>query len=78
MQSLKTKVAVVALAVGIVGGVLATPAFAAAGPNASGANCHGVVLSYQSTSDMAPGQLHKIFGASVKDVQADANLLCGL
>jgi hypothetical protein len=78
MKRMKTKVAVLALTGAIAGGVLAAPAFGAAGPNDSGTNCHGVVLSYQSTSGMAPGQLHREFGVSVKDVQAVADLLCRL
>jgi len=78
MKSLKTKVALMAAAGAIAAGTIAAPAFAAAGPNDGGTNCHGVVLSYQSTSGMAPGQLHHTFGASVKDVQAEADLLCGL
>ena len=78
MKSLKTKIVLMAVTGAIAAGTMAAPAFAAAGPNASSTNCHGVVLSYQSTSGMAPGQLHHVFGASVKDVQADADLLCGL
>ena len=77
MKSLKTKVALLAVTGAIAAGTMATPAFAAAGPNDSGMNCHGVVLSYQSTSGMAPGQMHQMLGASVKDVQAQADLLCG-
>jgi hypothetical protein len=77
MKSFKTKVALMVVTGAIAAGTIAAPAFAAAGPNDSGMNCHGVVLSYQSTSGMAPGQLHQMFGASVKDVQADADLLCG-
>ena len=78
MTSLKTKVALMAVTGAIATGTMAAPAFAAAGPNDSGMNCHGVVLSYQSTSGMAPGQLHQMFGAPVKGVQAEAELLCGL
>jgi hypothetical protein len=77
MKDLKTKVATLAVTVGIAGGVLAAPAFAAAGPNDGGTNCHGVWLSYLSTSDMAPGQLHRFFGTSVQDVQATADIVCG-
>ena len=77
MKRLKAKVAVLALTASIAGGVLAAPAFGAAGPNDGGTNCHGVWLSYLSTSDMAPGQLHKDFGASVQDVQATADVVCG-
>jgi hypothetical protein len=54
-----------------------TPA-AAAGPNEAGTNCHGVVLSYLSTSGMSPGQLHQDYGVSAQDVQAEAELLCSL
>ena len=78
MKSVKTKVAVVGLSCAIAGGLLAAPAFGAAGTNDGGTNCHGVELSYQSTSGMAAGQIHKDFGVSVKDVQADADLVCGL
>ena len=76
MKSFKRKVVVLALAggSGLIG--LASPA-AAAGPNDGGTNCHGVVLSYFATSDMSPGQLHKDFGVSAKDVQATADILCG-
>jgi hypothetical protein len=77
MKSLKSRVAALAVTVGVAGGVLATPVFAAAGPNEGGTNCHGVWLSYLSTSDMAPGQLHKAFGTSVQDVQATADIVCG-
>jgi hypothetical protein len=78
MKKMKTKIAVVALSGAIAGGVMAAPAFGASGPNDGGANCHGVVLSYQSTSDMAPGQLQKSAGTSVKDIQASADVLCSL
>ena len=54
----------------------ATPAGAAAGPNEGGRSCHGVVLSYLATSDMAPGQLHKDYGVSAQEAQAQADLLC--
>ena len=57
---------------------IASPAAAAAGPNAAGTNCHGVVLSYLSTSGLTPGALHQEFGVSVKDVQADADVMCSL
>jgi hypothetical protein len=78
MKNLKQKCALAALAVaGAVVGV-ATPAVAAAGPNDAGTNCHGVVVSYLSTSGMAPGQLHQDFGVSARDVQAQADLLCDL
>jgi hypothetical protein len=78
MKSIKRKVAVFALAgaTGLIG--LASPAVAASGPNEGGTNCHGVVLSYFATSGMSPGQLHKDFGVSATDVQATADLLCGL
>ena len=76
MKSLKTKIALMAVTGAIAAGTIAVPAFAAAGPNDSGMNCHGVMLSYQSTSGMAPGQLHQMFGASVKDVQAEADVFC--
>jgi len=76
MWHFKQKLACLALvaASGIVG--IAAPAAAAAGPNDGGRNCHGVVLSYFATSDMAPGQMHQHFGVSAKDVQAQADLLC--
>jgi hypothetical protein len=76
-RSLRAKVAVLALTAAVAGGVVAAPAFGAAGPNDRGTNCHGVWLSYLSTSDMAPGQLHQDFGASVQDVQATADFVCG-
>jgi hypothetical protein len=57
---------------------LASTALAAAGPNEGGTNCHGVVLSYLATSGMSPGQLHKEFGVSARDVHATAGQLCGL
>lgn len=51
---------------------------AAAEPNDSGTNCHGVYLSYLATSDLAPGQLHHDYGSSVRDVQSVADALCQL
>ena len=77
MKSMKAKVAVMAITAAIAGGAMAAPAFGAAGPNDGGTNCHGVWLSYLSTSDMAPGQLQKDFGISVQDVQATADAVCG-
>ena len=78
VKRLKAKVAIAAFTAAIAGGAMAAPAFGAAGPNDGGANCHGVWLSYLSTSGMAPGQLHQDFGSSVQDVQATADLVCGL
>ena len=77
MKRMKAKVAVMAITAAVAGGVMATPAFAAAGPNDGGTNCHGVWLSYLSTSDMAPGQLQKDYGISVQQVQATADAVCG-
>jgi hypothetical protein len=78
MKTLKSKVAALALTTAAGIGVFATTVHAAAaGPNDGGTNCHGVWMSYLSTSGMAPGQLHKDFGASVKDVQATADIVCG-
>lgn len=77
MKSMKAKVAVMAITAAVAGGVLAAPASGAAGPNDAGTNCHGVWLSYLSTSDMAPGQLQKDFQISVQDVQATADAVCG-
>jgi len=76
MKRMKAKVAVMAITAAVAGGVMATPAFAAAGPNDGGTNCHGVWLSYLSTSDMAPGQLQKDYGISVQQVQATADAVC--
>jgi hypothetical protein len=76
MKRMKAKVAVMAITAVVAGGVMATPAFAAAGPNDGGTNCHGVWLSYLSTSDMAPGQLQKDYGISVQQVQAIADVVC--
>ena len=76
MKRMKAKVAVMAITAAVAGGVMATPAFAAAGPNDGGTNCHGVWLSYLSTSDMAPGQLQKDYGISVQQVQAIADVVC--
>ena len=75
-MSLKSKIATFALAATIGGGLMTAPAFGAAPPTENGTNCHGVWLSYQSTSDMAPGQLHKDFGTSVKEAQAVADIVC--
>jgi hypothetical protein len=75
-MSFTSKIAAFALAATISGTLMAAPAVAAAPPNADGTNCHGVWLSYESTSDMAPGQLHQDFGTSVKDVQAVADMVC--
>jgi hypothetical protein len=77
MKTLKSKVAALALTTGVGIAVFATSVDAAAGPNDGGRNCHGVWLSYQSTSGMSPGQLHKEFGASVQHVQATADIVCG-
>jgi hypothetical protein len=76
MKTLKSKVAALALTAGVGIGAFAAPVNAA-GPNDGGTNCHGVWLSYLSTSGMAPGRLHKDFGASVQDVQATADIVCG-
>ena len=79
MKRVMRYVVVLALAVGtgLIG--IASPAGAtAAGPNGAGTNCHGVVLSYLSTSGMSPGQLHQQYGVSVQSVQADADVLCTL
>ena len=76
MKTLKSKVAALALTAGVGIAVFATPVNAA-GPNDGGTNCHGVWMSYLSTSGMAPGRLHKDFGASVQDVQATADIVCG-
>ena len=78
MKNFKRKTALLALATGTGLMGLASPAVAAAGPNDGGTNCHGVVLSYFATSEMSPGQLHQDFGVSAKDVQATADVLCGL
>ena len=77
-KQLAGKLALLALAAGsgLLG--LASPVHAAAGPNAGGTNCHGVVLSYLATSGMSPGQLHQQFGVPAKDVQATADVLCSL
>jgi len=74
MHKLLTTAAALALTVG--GLAIAAGPASAAEPNDSGTNCHGVYLSYLATSGMAPGQLHKDYGASVKDVQAIADALC--
>lgn len=77
-KQLTAKLTALVLAAG--GGLigLASPAHAAAGPNGSGSNCHGVVLSYFATSGMSPGQLHQQVGVPAKDVQADADVICSL
>jgi hypothetical protein len=74
---LKRKIAVLVLAGAAVPIGLSSSAIAA-DPNGGGRNCHGVVLSYLATSDMSPGRLHKDFGVSAKDVQAMADVACGL
>ena len=63
MKSMKAKVAVMAITAAVAGGVMAAPAFGAAGPNDGGTNCHGVWLSYLSTSDMAPDSFRRISGS---------------
>jgi len=75
-MNMKSKLATIALTTTIAGSLMTAPAFAAARPNPAGTNCHGVWLSYESTSGMAPGQLHQDFGISVKDVQAVADIVC--
>ena len=74
MRRFRITTAALALAAGGLA-IAATPA-SAADPNDGGTNCHGVYLSYLATSDMAPGQLHQDFGASVQDVQSSADALC--
>jgi hypothetical protein len=77
-MSFKAKMAGVALAATLGTVLMPGVAFAtAAPPNAGGTNCHGVWMSYGSTSGMAPGQLQKTYGISVKDVQAVADIVCG-
>ena len=76
MNRIRTTVVGVALAVAALA-VTAGPA-AAAEPNDAGTNCHGVYLSYLSTSGMSPGQLHQEYGASVQDVQSVADAVCQL
>ncbi len=76
MNALKHAGAAVALAIGLAVTAMAGPAFGAAGTNAAGSNCHGAYLSYLATSGMAPGQLHRDFGASVQDVQQTAASVC--
>ena len=76
MKNLKSKVAALALTAGVGIGVFATTVNAA-GPNDGGTNCHGVWMSYLSTSGMAPGRLHKDFGASVQDVNGLVSVLVG-
>jgi hypothetical protein len=78
MKRARRNLVVLALAAGIGLVGIASPAEAAAGPNTAGTNCHGVVLSYFSTSGMSPGLLHKQFDVSAKDVQADADVMCRL
>jgi hypothetical protein len=78
MKRARRNVVVLALAAASALVGIASPAAAAAGPNTAGTNCHGVVLSYLSTSGMTPGGLHQEFGVSVKDVQADADVMCSL
>jgi hypothetical protein len=78
MRHIERKLAclVLAAASGTIG--FAAPALAAAGPNDGGLNCHGVALSYFATSDMAPGLMHKAYGVPAQEIQAQADLLCGL
>jgi hypothetical protein len=72
----RIRTATVALALAASAFTLGTGAAAAAEPNDAGTNCHGVYLSYLSTSGMSPGQLHQEYGASVQDVQSVADALC--
>jgi len=78
MKNLKKNCLLVAAAAACAVVGVTTPAVAAAGPNDAGTNCHGVFVSYLSTSSMAPGQLHHEFGASVKDVQAQTDVFCNI
>ena len=78
MKHVRNAIVGLALATGITATAMAGPAFASAPSNDSGTNCHGAYLSYLSTSGMAPGQLHRDFGASVTDVQDTADALCQL
>lgn len=74
MHRFRITAAALALAAGSLA-IAAGPA-SAAEPNNGGTNCHGVYLSYLATSGLAPGQLHKDYGASVQDVQAIADAVC--
>jgi hypothetical protein len=76
MRRFRVTTAALALAAGSL--VIAAGPASAAGPNDGGTNCHGVWLSYLATSDMAPGQLHHDYGASVRDVQDTADVMCQL
>jgi len=79
MKRAKRYAAALALTAGIGVIAIASPAAAsAASPNDAGTNCHGVVLSYLSTSGMSPGQLHQQYGVSAQSVQADADVLCSI
>ena len=74
MNRFRTTAAALALAAGSLA-IAVSPA-SAAEPNNGGTNCHGVYLSYLATSDMAPGQLHQDYDASVMDLQAVTDALC--
>jgi hypothetical protein len=76
MKHFTRALTVLAVAGGITATAMAGPAFGSAATNDTGTNCHGAVLSYLATSDMAPGQLHHDFGESVKNVQDTADALC--
>jgi hypothetical protein len=76
MRLFNGAIAVLVLAGGLTVTALAGPAFASADTNNTGVNCHGAYLSYLATSDMAPGQLHRDFGESVKNVQQTADAVC--
>lgn len=75
-MKIKHKLAVVALATGIAGGVMAAPAVAASSPNDSGANCNGVVVSNFSTNIPKPGQAAAYFYGSVQEAHREAKAFC--
>ena len=79
MKTLKSKVAALALTTGVGIGVLGrTPVHAAAGPNGRRKDCHGVhAVSTCRDVRHGPGPVAQNFGASVQDVQATADILCG-
>lgn len=71
-KNMKTKVAGLALAVGVAVGVMGAPAFAHATDNANEANCHGVWASWVLPTFFPgknPAQVAEALDISVQDLQ---------
>jgi len=76
-MNIRQKIAVIAFASGIAGGVMAAPAFGAATPNDNGANCRGVLVSGgNATTNSGIAHFAKDIGISVHDLQGIIGSIC--